>query len=160
MNDAVGDHGPMSPWNSARTRQVWRCLKLNCTLILNDGLAINPESCTFAPVSLYTSKRYCSGPSAGSNLGVEGEAVSVGCGSDACASLIGEVGVGAVTFKVDPSAEASFPGLAFELGEVGDCDGLLQANVSARAATAAVTAKRDPFMRRLLRANLCRKARG
>jgi hypothetical protein len=125
-------------------------LKLRVAVILNDGLLINPESWTLAPVSLYTSKRYCSGPSDGSNLGVEADAVSVGWLSDACASLMGEVGVGALTFSVDPSADASAPGVVFELGDVGDCDCRLHANVNASAAKAAVIANRDPFMRRLL----------
>jgi hypothetical protein len=35
---------------------------------------------------------------------------------------MGEVGVGALTFSVDPSADASAPGVVFELGDVGDCD--------------------------------------
>jgi hypothetical protein len=62
---------------------------------------------------------------------------------------MGEVGVGALTFNVDPSADASMDA-AFELGDVGDADCRLQANVSASAAKAAVIANRDPFMRRLL----------
>jgi hypothetical protein len=63
---------------------------------------------------------------------------------------MGEVGVGALTFSVDPSADASAPGVVFELGDVGDCDCRLHANVSATAMVAAATANRDPFMRRLL----------
>jgi len=63
---------------------------------------------------------------------------------------MGEVGVGAVTFKVDPSDDASSFAAAFELGEVGDGDCRLHANVSATAMAAAVTAIREPFMRRLL----------
>ena len=65
---------------------------------------------------------------------------------------MGDVGVGAVTFNVDPSGAALSFGAPFELGDVGDAGCLLQANVSARAAMAAVTANRDPFMRRLLSA--------
>jgi hypothetical protein len=63
---------------------------------------------------------------------------------------MGEVGVGGLTFNVDPSADASPLGAAFELGDVGDCDCRLQANVSATAARAAMSANRDPFIRRLL----------
>jgi hypothetical protein len=66
------------------------------------------------------------------------------------ASLIGEVGVGAETFKVDPSCDASSFVAAFEPGEVGDDDCRLHANVSAMVTAAAVSAKRDPLMRRLL----------
>src|SRR6476661_7841012 len=123
MNDAVGDQGPINPWNSARTRHVCRFLKLRAAVTLNEEVFISPESCILVPVSPYTSKRYCSGPNVGSNFGVAGDAVSVGCVSLICASLMGDVGA-------------------------GDCR--LQANVSARAARAAVTANRDPFIRRLL----------
>jgi len=63
---------------------------------------------------------------------------------------MGDVGLGAETFNVDPSDDASSFAAAFELGDVGAGDCLLQANVSARAARAAVTANRDPFIRRLL----------
>src|SRR5262245_60537040 len=113
---------------------------------------MSPESWILAPVSPYTSKRYCSGPRDGSNFGVDGPAVSVGCVSFACASLTGEVGVGGLTFNVDPSDAAS-PPAGFELGDVGLADCLLQANVRATAVAAATTAKRVPFMRRLLLLN-------
>jgi hypothetical protein len=59
-----------------------------------------------------------------------------------------------VTFNVDPSADALSFDAAFALGEVGESDCLLQANVNARTARAAVTANRVPFMRRLL-STLC-----
>jgi len=63
---------------------------------------------------------------------------------------MGDVGLGAETFNVDPSDDASSFVAAFELGDVGAGDCRLQANVSARPAMAAVTANRDPFIRRLL----------
>jgi hypothetical protein len=90
----------------------------------------------------------------GSNFGVAAAAVSVGCVSLICASLIGERAAGVVTFSVDPSAEASSPAAAFELGDVGAGDCRLQANVSANAAAAAVMANLDRFMRRLLLRNV------
>src|SRR6476661_2840198 len=134
MNDAVGDQGPINPWNSARTRHVCRFLKLRVAVTLNEGLFINPESCILVPVSPYTSNRYCSGPNVGSNFGVAADAVSVGCVSLICASLMGDVGLGAETFNVDPSDDASSFVAAFELGDVGAGDCRLQANVSATAA--------------------------
>jgi hypothetical protein len=63
---------------------------------------------------------------------------------------MGDVGLGAETFNVDPSDDASSFVAAFELGDVGADDCRLQANVSATAARAAVTVNRDPFIRRLL----------
>src|SRR5437764_4476993 len=119
MKEAIGDQGPTRLWNSARTRHVCRFLKLRTAVTLNEGLLISPESCTLAPVSPYTSKRYCSGPSFGSNFGVDAKAVSVGDVSLICASLTGEAGAGAVTFSVDPSAAASADPAVCELGDVG-----------------------------------------
>src|SRR6476660_6290316 len=53
--------------------------------------------------------------------------------------LIGETGVGALTFRVDPSAVALLVAGAAVVGDVGDVDCLLQAAASAITQTVVAT---------------------
>src|SRR5438105_9215737 len=102
MNDADADHGPTWPWYSARACHVYRFLKSSWVLTLKEGLLIRPESCTLAPESLKISKRYWNATVSVRNFRVAGLAVNTGV-SLTCWSFTGEIGVGAVVFKEDPS---------------------------------------------------------
>src|SRR5712691_6901880 len=110
MNVAFADHGPLSPWNSARTHQLYCLLKSRRVA----GVQLNalPVDCSItAPESLNSWKWYC-GLMLAPCVAVAAAALSVGCPNVSSRTLLmGDCGEGAVTFRVDPSDGVTVAGV-------------------------------------------------